>query len=980
MRKEDVVTPRPDLRTPGQRQPFARLRPILALALLVSLLSGTFLPTVTPVAAAAFTFDVNSTADEVDANPADNACATAASTCTLRAAIQQANALAAADPANTITINLVAGQNYLLTIKDAFEDESATGDLDIKANVTINGNGATIIGNDYSEEVPGNSSQDRVFHVFATAPDGTTNVNVAINNLTITYGYAYTDFYCCPPPTFSNGGGILNDDFGGEPSNGGPEPLAIGGSLTLTNVTLDENSTGFGGGYGGAGGGIYNGVGRVLTMTNSTVINNAASGGGGLYNAGTATITGSTFSGNVSSSFYGPFAAIGGGGAIGNVGTLTLIGSRLTGNSAFIGGGLSNGNAFEESIPSGAGIAAVPSATVENTDISSNTAIFLGGGIANTVISEQNGGPIPFAVADAVVQVTGGTIANNTASGLAFLDGIGGGGGGVANSGTVALTGVAITSNSAAAYGTGEDSNGVGGGVLNLGALTLDRSALTGNFISGPGFGGAIANGVLERYNGRFGAASGGAQIAAVDTTLTATNVTISGNNAPNGGGALYNVDDSTASLTHVTIANNQTGILNSQEVSEQPTVTAAVVAVQNSILANNADYNCSGTIANGGNNVDSGATCAFGTSANSVSGVDPLLGPLAVNAPGTTATHALLAGSPAIDRVPAAGAGCLPTDQRGVARPQGPGCDSGAYEAPAPTFTVTLTTSGSGTVNPVAGTYTYPAGSTQAFTATPGAGNVFVGWTVDGVFVGFGNPLNLPVTKNRTVQATFAAVPTFCDVNDNTRFVEAIRQLAARGIIFGSDNPAYNPVSNPNAPQKCFRPDDPIIRAETAGLIARAFGWDEEQRVNAFPDRCNPDPAKGCIDDELWNNVAALAFYGVAQGFPTKEFRPYDPVVHAQVISFVTRAFNYIDGDKPDWNTLQVDDPSIYPGVPESTGHRLDIVTYVANAGLIPGTNSTSERYDDPATGYAADASRAFVAEALWRAYFAYYSVNRIP
>jgi hypothetical protein len=44
----------------------------------------------------------------------------------------------------------------------------------------------------------------------------------------------------------------------------------------------------------------------------------------------------------------------------------------------------------------------------------------------------------------------------------------------------------------------------------------------------------------------------------------------------------------------------------------------------------------------------------------------------------------ALSAASPALDRIPAGSAGCGTTvaaDQRGVARPQGSGCDVGAYE-----------------------------------------------------------------------------------------------------------------------------------------------------------------------------------------------------------------------------------------------------------------------------------------------------------
>ena len=48
----------------------------------------------------------------------------------------------------------------------------------------------------------------------------------------------------------------------------------------------------------------------------------------------------------------------------------------------------------------------------------------------------------------------------------------------------------------------------------------------------------------------------------------------------------------------------------------------------------------------------------------------------------GPTPTIALVAGSPAID---AGAATCVPTDQRGVTRPQGPACDIGAFEVIVP-------------------------------------------------------------------------------------------------------------------------------------------------------------------------------------------------------------------------------------------------------------------------------------------------------
>lgn len=55
------------------------------------------------------------------------------------------------------------------------------------------------------------------------------------------------------------------------------------------------------------------------------------------------------------------------------------------------------------------------------------------------------------------------------------------------------------------------------------------------------------------------------------------------------------------------------------------------------------------------------------------------ILGPLADNG-GLTKTHALVAGSPAIDLDAACSAG-LSQDQRGEARPSGAGCDAGAFE-----------------------------------------------------------------------------------------------------------------------------------------------------------------------------------------------------------------------------------------------------------------------------------------------------------
>jgi hypothetical protein len=64
------------------------------------------------------------------------------------------------------------------------------------------------------------------------------------------------------------------------------------------------------------------------------------------------------------------------------------------------------------------------------------------------------------------------------------------------------------------------------------------------------------------------------------------------------------------------------------------------------------------------------------------ITGVDPLLGPLA-DYGGRTWTHALGPGSPAIDSADCRdiGGAPVPTDQRGLSRPQGSACDIGSFE-----------------------------------------------------------------------------------------------------------------------------------------------------------------------------------------------------------------------------------------------------------------------------------------------------------
>ena len=103
-----------------------------------------------------------------------------------------------------------------------------------------------------------------------------------------------------------------------------------------------------------------------------------------------------------------------------------------------------------------------------------------------------------------------------------------------------------------------------------------------------------------------------------------------------------------------------------------------------NSSAGNCADY---GTQIDDGYNLTDDATCSFLTSptdsTNTPAGLDPSR--LKDNG-GPTKTIALLSTSPAVDAIPVANCTdvnghAITTDQRGFLRPQGPGCDIGAYE-----------------------------------------------------------------------------------------------------------------------------------------------------------------------------------------------------------------------------------------------------------------------------------------------------------
>jgi len=185
-------------------------------------------------------------------------------------------------------------------------------------------------------------------------------------------------------------------------------------------------------------------------------------------------------------------------------------------------------------------------------------------------------------------------------------------------------------------------------------------------------------------------------------------------------------------------------------------------------------------------------------------------------------------------------------------------------------------------------------------------------------------------------VRADFAPRPTFSDVPSTSPAYEAISQLAARGFIRGT-----SPTT--------FEPGSPVLRSQAAALIGRTLGFTSAPASgNPFPDRCDPANPSNWIDDELWGYVASLSAEGIAKGYTdsatctaagttTPCYLPRDPVLGVQAISFITHAFVA----KGYW-VQETTDTGIYTNVPASTGERLDLVTFVKNAGDLPGLPST--------------------------------------
>ncbi len=257
------------------------------------------------------TIDVDRTDDD---GGAASACTAAANDCSLRGAVAFANV----NPGTVV--NLPAG-TYQLSIPggvgEGFSGNNSIGDLDVRGNNTsISGAGAA------TTIIQQTQPNDRVLEI---NPDLLASFNFAISGVTITGG---------KETTAVGGGGIIAG--------------SINNTTSITNCVISGNSAT---GAGTLGGGGIQYMGGSLTITGTTFSGNStsSSGGGLSYTAGdplnrrpsngTLSISGSSFSSNTANS-----PAAGGGGADlfnfnGSIGAYNINSSSFSGNTASTSGG-----------------------------------------------------------------------------------------------------------------------------------------------------------------------------------------------------------------------------------------------------------------------------------------------------------------------------------------------------------------------------------------------------------------------------------------------------------------------------------------------------------------------------------------------------------------------------------------------------------------------------------------------------------------
>jgi len=543
-----------------------------------------------PTTRAASTFIVNTLGDTPDATPGDGSCVDVSGFCTLRAAIQEANALAGDDAISfsvTGTINL-------------------TGALPkISTRISINGPGSSqlIIRRDTGGD----------YRILSIDSD-----NVRVSGLTVTNGKT------------ADGGGSLSSSGGGI--------LYFGSNLTLSDVNITGNRTGSG-----------------APSQGGNIISEQGGDGGGFAGYGLFSMFNCKVTGNITGN-----GASGVGGSGGNGGAIYLNDAAnffnviVEGNRTGDAGTGTNPSTGAGRSGSGGGIYAdsadffglnFSTVTDNATGNATQGAAGQGGGVyfSSDVSFNRSG----FIVAS--------TINNNRTGSSLESSSFSSHGGGVANTGLLTIRLTTINGNRTGSTGSGV--GGSGAGIWNQGQMEINNSTVSGNTMGGS--------------SNQQGTHAGGG--ITNTTTMRIANSTVTENLAS---------------------SNNINGVASGENASN-------VTVISNTIIAQNGPGNTrdvGGLFISLGHNLIGNGDGATGLDDSDLVGttnapINALLGPLADNGVSPPFTHALLAGSPALD----AGSNDLAVetsnipfviDERGSTRiVDGPDADStatvdiGAYE-----------------------------------------------------------------------------------------------------------------------------------------------------------------------------------------------------------------------------------------------------------------------------------------------------------
>jgi hypothetical protein len=430
-----------------------------------------------------------------------------------------------------------------------------------------------------------------------------------------------------------------------------PTTLDITGGSISSNEVADSFSA-----PDSSGGGIYAQDGTTSVSVTGTLIslNRAVAGGGtdirggGIHSNGAdLTITDATIS--LNHARHGGTAAFGFGGGISvedspSDANLTVTGSLISQNNAGRGGGIQM---------EGDG-----ALSVSNSIISSNLAAF-GGGVHRMSAPDMDADPADLIQSTLVSGNDAGHGGFDARGGGLFFE----------TSGSLTVDRSTISANTASGGGASGE-KGVGGGAVlqddsatDEGSYTIQNTTISGNSafsasnpVAEGGQGGGITNGLDVNQ---------GAPVTIQYSTVASNSAASETNGGGEGGGLLAFEKPITLLASIVAYGAGDAGAANCEPLSAGSFVSA------------------------GGNVESTVGECGLGAAAD-IQGVDPLLGPLAANggpAHGPPSafqpmlTRSLPIGSPAQDRFLT---GCPATDERLIARPLGPACDSGAFEAPA--------------------------------------------------------------------------------------------------------------------------------------------------------------------------------------------------------------------------------------------------------------------------------------------------------